>query len=161
MTNKPGASATTSETLPKQLPWYAQGLAFTCTRCGNCCGGAPGYVWVSPPELEAIAAHVGLSPERFGRQHLRRVGRRLSLLELENGDCEFLARLPDGKTTCLIHPVRPRQCRTWPFWASNLRSRRAWDGAARNCPGMNNGRHHPLSVIRELLRRNARAALPV
>ena len=40
-------------------PWYQDGLRFTCTRCGNCCTGAPGYVWVTPAELEALAAHLG------------------------------------------------------------------------------------------------------
>ena len=27
--------------------WYRDGLRFECTRCGACCTGAPGYVWVT------------------------------------------------------------------------------------------------------------------
>ena len=25
-------------------PWYNDGLRFTCTRCGHCCTGEPGFV---------------------------------------------------------------------------------------------------------------------
>jgi Fe-S-cluster containining protein len=88
-----------------------------------------------------------MSPERFTQQHTRRVGQRRSLLELEDGDCEFLVREPDGLTSCRIHAARPRQCRTWPFWKSNVKSRRAWDAAARDCPGLNQGERHPPPVI--------------
>ena len=38
------------------------------------------------------------------------------------------------------YPVRPLQCRTWPFWDTNLASQSAWDRAARRCHGMNHGR---------------------
>ena len=37
-------------------PWYADGLQFECTQCGDCCTGAPGYVWVNKSEIEALAA---------------------------------------------------------------------------------------------------------
>src|SRR5262249_1390597 len=36
-------------------PWYQDGLRFECTRCGKCCSGFPGFVWVSEAELQAIA----------------------------------------------------------------------------------------------------------
>src|SRR5262249_53456295 len=141
--------------------WYAGGLRFTCTQCGNCCSGAPGHVWVSPQEIAAIAARLGMSVAEFEGSHTRSVGSRKSLLEHENGDCELLVRREDGKTEWSIHPVRPLQCRTWPFWDSNLRSERAWNTAARFCPGMNSGQHHPLTVIQAALRENALRALPL
>jgi len=142
-------------------PWYAEGLHFTCVRCGNCCSGAPGYVWVSPGEVRDIAAWLGVPPEMFIQQHVRRVGQRQSLLELENGDCEFLVRDSDGKTRCAIHAVRPLQCRTWPFWKSNLTSPRAWRASSRHCPGIDHGQLHPLPVIQQALRQNHGAALPL
>jgi Fe-S-cluster containining protein len=141
--------------------WYADGRHFVCLRCGNCCSGAPGYVWVSPEEIQAIADLLGMPRERFEQQHTRRAGQRQSLLELDDGDCEFLVREPDGNTHCAIHAARPRQCRSWPFWKSNLTSQRAWDAAAKHCPGMNQGQHHPLSVIQEALRQNEHADLPL
>jgi Fe-S-cluster containining protein len=142
-------------------PWYAEGLRFSCTRCGNCCSGAAGYVWVDHREIAAIAHLLGLTAEQFEAHHTRRVGTRRSLLELPGGDCEFLERDPTGRTRCRIHAVRPMQCRTWPFWESNLRSPRTWRLAARDCPGMSQDGHHPLSVIQQALRANAAASLPL
>ena len=143
----------------KTTPWYRDGLAFTCTQCGRCCGGAPGFVWVEPHEIAAIAKALDMQPAEFQLKHTRLLGGRRSLLELPNGDCEFLERRSDGKTACRVHAQRPRQCRTWPFWASNLRSRNTWNAAARDCPGMNQGAHHPLPIIQEAIARAQEHAL--
>jgi hypothetical protein len=128
-------------------PWYAAGLRFECTRCGNCCSGAPGYVWVSDDEIAALARRLSLTPAQFTERHTRVLGRRRSLLEQPGGDCEFLRRQPAGLTTCAVHDVRPVQCRTWPFWRSNLESEETWVTTARECPGIGRGPTHPLPVI--------------
>jgi Fe-S-cluster containining protein len=39
-----------------------------------------------------------------------------------------------------VYPVRPTQCRTFPFWREHVRSRAAWDRLADECPGCNQGR---------------------
>ena len=142
----------------KATPWYADGLCFSCTQCGNCCSGAPGYVWVSPEEIEHIAVFLGRDVTEFTRRHVRRVGFNLSLREKRGGDCEFLERL-DGKTRCRIHPVRPVQCRTWPFWKSNLRTPEAWTQTALGCPGIGQGQHHPLPVVEAALAENGNRSL--
>lgn len=140
-------------------PWYAAGLRFSCRQCGRCCSGAPGYVWVTEAETARIAQHCSLSPADFTRTHLRQVGHRRSLLEKAGGDCDFLERLSDGRTRCAIHPVRPIQCRTWPFWKSNLDSPESWCLAARHCPGIDAGAHGSLDAIEEALQANG--ALPL
>ena len=127
-------------------PWYADGLRFRCTQCGDCCTGAEGYVWVNQQEVEELAEAVGMKPETFERRFVKRVGIRRSLKERANGDCVLL----DKETRrCTAYEVRPRQCRTWPFWNSNLRSREAWDEAAEACPGCNKGSLVPLEQIVE------------
>lgn len=141
--------------MAETTPWYAEGLSFACTRCGNCCGGAPGYVWVDEAECAALAARLGLSVDEFVRRHTRPIGKRRSLLERANGDCEFLERQPDGLTGCRVHEVRPVQCRTWPFWKSNLKSRAAWEATGRHCPGINDGPVHPLPVIQAQMHEGA------
>jgi uncharacterized protein len=128
-------------------PWYADGLRFRCTGCGGCCTGAPGHVWVNQGEIEAIAALVGLDAEQFEARFVRRVGLRKSLVELPGGDCVFFD--PTARR-CAIYRRRPRQCRTWPFWASNLRSPEAWGETARHCPGMGRGRLVRLERIEQL-----------
>src|SRR5580698_7318774 len=99
-------------------PWYQDGLKFECTQCGNCCTGAPGFVWVNEAEIAALAAEVGMeNVEKFEQKYVRKVGNRRSLKEFSNGDCVFF----DGEARkCTVYGARPRQCRTWPFWNSNL-----------------------------------------
>lgn len=134
--------------------WYAGGLRFRCTQCGNCCSGAPGYVFLTREEIRRIAAFLGRSDGTLSARHLRRVGRRYSLTEdRRSGDCCFLKH-ENGKRVCSIYPVRPLQCRTWPFWDSNLESLQAWEEASETCPGMNRGPRHDYVQIE--VRRTAR-----
>ena len=129
--------------------WYRDGLRFACTQCGNCCSGDPGYVWVTKEDIRRIAKFLGHADDWLDQQYLRRVGFRYSLTEKPGGDCIFLKRT-GGKTVCKIHPVRPLQCRTWPFWNQNLRSQDAWSQAHRMCPGMNHGEHFDFGQIETL-----------
>ena len=99
--------------------WYKDGLQFSCSGCGDCCTGSPGYVWVNQAEIDAMAVRVGLSTEEFEDHYTRKIGARRSLKEFSNGDCVFF----DHDTRhCKVYDLRPRQCRTWPFWDSNLKS---------------------------------------
>ena len=125
-------------------PWYREGLSFSCTRCGDCCTGVPGYVWGGPTEIEALAKHLGLSVDSFGERYLRKVGRRYSLIEKPGGDCVFFDK------GCSVYPARPTQCRTFPFWRSNLKSERAWDEIADECPGIGQGKLFPVEEIEVL-----------
>lgn len=125
----------------KKQEWYQDGLKFSCTQCGNCCSGDPGYVWATKEEIRRIAEFLGREDGWLDGKHLRRVGFRYSLTERRDGDCIFLKR-DNGKAMCSIYPVRPLQCRTWPFWNGVLSSETAWNETARKCPGMNTGRHY-------------------
>lgn len=137
--------------------WYADGLRFACTQCGNCCTGPPGYVWFTENELTAMARYVGITEKQFLRKHARRINGRWTLNERRNErgqyDCIFLGRTPEGKSLCHIYPVRPTQCRTWPFWPENLESPETWGRASRGCPGMElgqkgGGEFVPIEAIR-------------
>ena len=130
----------------KKQPWYADGLRFRCTQCGDCCTGAEGFVWVNQQEVEELAAARGMTPAVFERKFVKRVGVRRSLKERAGGDCVLL----DKETRkCTVYEFRPRQCRTWPFWNSNLRNPEAWAEAAEACPGCNKGNLVPLEQIVE------------
>jgi uncharacterized protein len=115
--------------------WYRDGLRFSCTRCGNCCTGEPGYVWVNGDELAAIAAFRQEPLDDIIGLYTRSTARGRSLREKANGDCVFY----DKSHGCTIYPVRPRQCRTWPFWASNLKTPRDWQRTRSVCPGAGQG----------------------
>jgi Fe-S-cluster containining protein len=126
-------------------PWYHEGLRFQCTGCGDCCTGAPGYVWVNDEEIVALAELVELDVDAFERKYVRKVGRRRSLIELPNGDCIFF----NSQTRrCTVYLARPRQCQTWPFWQSNLETRQTWAETSRACPGCGQGPLIPLEQIK-------------
>jgi uncharacterized protein len=146
-------------------PWYAQGLSFQCTQCGNCCTGGPGYVWISEVEITRLAEFLKLPEIDVLKRYCRKFGDRVSLKENRTPqglyDCVFLAEVPttrveDGRTVthsrrvCTIYPVRPLQCRTWPFWNGLLASRENWDGASERCPGINRGKAYTREQIEKL-----------
>src|SRR5215210_7321843 len=113
-------------------PWYAQGLKFTCSQCGNCCTGGPGFVWISKEEIVRLAEFLRLTPPQVVERYCRKVDGKFSLKESRNSrgeyDCVFLkeekverpagAKGGDDPAVCLtrrgcsIYPVRPLQCRT-------------------------------------------------
>jgi Fe-S-cluster containining protein len=126
-------------------PWFADGLRFQCTQCGNCCTGAPGFVWVNQEEIRQLAQAVGESDlERFERDYVRAVGVRKSLKEFDNGDCVFF----DGEQRkCRVYESRPRQCRTWPFWDSNLKTPEDWRHTCQICPGSGVGKLYVVDEI--------------
>jgi uncharacterized protein len=146
-----------------QTPWYSQGLRFGCTQCGNCCTGPPGFVWMSEPEIDRLAEHLRLTPEQVVERYCRKLAGKFSLKESKNPrsgeyDCVFLREQPADpaagimhpRRTCQVYPVRPLQCRTWPFWPSNLRTPQTWSQAGRRCPGMDHGRHYDQQQIESI-----------
>jgi Fe-S-cluster containining protein len=128
----------------KSQPWYKDGLQFQCTGCGDCCSGAPGFVWVNKEEIANLAARTGMELEAFEVKYVRDIGMRKSLKEKKNYDCVFL----DSKTRkCQVYEARPRQCRTWPFWDSTVRTPGDWEATCQVCPGSGTGRLYQLGEI--------------
>ncbi len=136
--------------------WYAAGLHFECAECGGCCSGpGEGYIWVVRTEIELIAQHLNLTPDELRQRYLRRVGLRTTIIEHSvTKDCIFLRKVNGGKQ-CMIYPVRPSQCRTWPFWPENLSSPNAWNTAGLRCLGINRGRLYSAEEI-ERIKKNKR-----
>jgi len=124
-------------------PWYKDGLSFTCTRCGHCCTGAPGYVWVEDEHLVAIAEFLNQPVEEVRAVYSRQAYRGLTLREKANGDCVFW----DRQAGCTIYPVRPPQCRTWPFWHSNVATPKDWEATQAVCPGAGKGQLYSAEEI--------------
>ena len=127
-----------------EQPWYKNGLNFACTQCGNCCTGSPGYVWVTDEDIRAIADYLDKPIGEVRLLHTRPARGRVSLNEYANGDCIYFD--PQVRR-CTIYPVRPIQCRTWPFWSGNVETPEAWKETGRECPGINQGDFVPLEEI--------------
>ena len=127
-----------------EKPWFEQGLKFTCSGCGDCCTGAPGFVWVNREEIEDLARKVKLTPAEFEERYVRKVGIRKSLVEYDNGDCVFFDA---NSRKCAVYEARPRQCKTWPFWQSNVASEESWKQTCEVCPGSGRGKLHSAEHI--------------
>ena len=105
-----------------------------CETCnGHCCIGEPGYIWVSPTELTAIAEHLGITPEAFREAYLVKVGYRYSIRELKRNGGHECVFFDEGISGCSIYHVRPSQCRSFPFWDYFLEHPKE---AGEECPGI-------------------------
>lgn len=127
-------------------PFYEKGLQFSCTRCNRCCRHQPGYVFLSSADLDRLCEEKSMTRDDFIATYCRRVQigglTRLSLKEKPNFDCILWE-----KGGCSVYRNRPLQCRSFPFWSSNLDSRSAWDELEKECPGINIGRLHSKQEI--------------
>ena len=128
--------------------WEHQALRFECQKgCVQCCA-RPGWIYFDHQDVQGAADFLGMRPQAF----IKRYDLRLELpgrweMEVAEGKpCPFLK--PDG---CAIHPVKPKQCRSFPFWPENLASRATWSETARDCPGIGEGRAFSAGEIRRIL----------
>ncbi len=130
-------------------PWYKHGVKFSCQAgCVRCCGGAPGDVFVTQDEIDALAGFLKLSVQDFEFKYIRMYSSgRMSLKERINGDCVFL-----NEKGCGVYSVRPKQCRDYPFWPEVMKSVFAWIKEANRCPGINVGELHEAPKIADLVR---------
>ena len=134
-----------ADSKPGRGPWYAGGLRFTCLPdCGKCCTrhGAYGYVYLEDGDAERLATHLGMTAAEFRRARTAKDDGHL-VLRMEGPECPFL----EG-SRCTVYQARPTQCRTFPFWPENLRSRTRWERLREFCPGIGEGEIQTLPVIR-------------
>lgn len=122
--------------------WLADGVRFSCNRCGSCCTGPDGQVACSQDEIAAMARQLGMLPFEFRAKYVVPLehGEGVRQLEREPGvfDCVFLERDGDG-TRCAVHAARPSQCRTWPFWPAYLERAQDFASLATHCVGVRRG----------------------
>ncbi len=96
---------------------------FDCDKCvecgGKCCYGESGYIFATIAEIKAVSDFLDIPFEDFCLIYVKRVGMRFSFIEKlciekEKGvSCVFF---DEKNNQCSIYPVRPKQCKTFPFW---------------------------------------------
>ena len=109
-------------------------VRFTCQRgCVNCCN-MEGFVYLTESDLRRAAAFTGLSARAFESKYVYRTAHQLRFRKPRDKQCPFL--LGHG---CSIHPAKPTQCRTFPFWPELLQRKAEWNRTAKYCPGIGKG----------------------
>lgn len=127
------------------------GRRFGCTMCGNCCV-EDGYVHLSAFEVRRIADYLGLAPSIFKGRYLvdEDPDTLAASIPVKDGKgCPLLT--PDRQ--CSVHPVKPSQCSTWPFWPEMIGEAAEWQRCKSYCPGLDakDGRLYSESEIRGLV----------
>jgi uncharacterized protein len=132
--------------------FYAGGLRFECTGCGECCrsrNGKPSWVYLTIDERRRLAAHLKMRTSAFTRRYCEKPHGFWHLRQ-PTSDCMFL----DG-ARCTVYAARPGQCRTFPFWRENM-SDKVWNGPVkRDCEGIGRGRVWTVAEIEARLRDEA------
>ncbi len=129
--------------------WYEKGVKFGCTKCGKCCTGSPGYVWLTESDIEILSQHFKMDVKDFCKKYTRRVNGRISLLEDPHTyDCILLKN-----NQCTAYTARPKQCSQFPFWKSVMRSAKTWQEAKEMCEGIDNpeGKNFSKEEIQKLM----------
>ena len=105
-------------------------------------------MYLSEADIERAAAYLGMTPRRsFERKYVYRTRNRLRLRVPRRAHCHFLV-----EGGCGIHPAKPTQCRTFPFWPELVDHPKEWAKVGQILP-----RHRPGSADSD---RQARAPRP-
>ncbi len=111
-----------------------EGFRFQCVPgCSNCCE-QKGNVYVTEGDIERAARFLGLPREAFEARYVYRTRHQIRLRKPPKSACFFLA-----DKRCTIHPVKPVQCRLFPFWPELVEHPAQWTAASGYCPGMGQG----------------------
>ncbi len=125
--------------------FFDKGLRFECSLCGKCCNGESGIIIVLDNEIKQISDFLALNRDLFIDRCLYPYLDVFSIREDDTGRCIFF------ENSCSIYPVRPLQCRTFPFWFTNLRSEKTWKKVLENCPGTGKGKLYSKEEILEII----------
>jgi len=108
---------------------------FECRQCGCCCFGRGG-VRLTLAEAEETADYLRIGLDELKRLYLADGEPPWEVRVDFEGFCLF--HQPQG-ARCLIHPVKPRICRLWPFLPGPLQDEDAFKDARDSCPGLADG----------------------
>lgn len=125
-------------------------MRFTCQPgCTRCCT-QKGWVYLGAEDVPRLAEFLGMSEEAFRRQYVYATKYRLRLRN--PGQCPFLKA--DG---CSVHPAKPTQCRTFPFWPELIHNKQEMEETAQWCPGIGQGKLVSIETLKTSAREMEKA----
>ncbi len=109
-------------------------LQFACQPgCTRCCD-VRGFVYITEDNLRNMAAYLGMTASAFEARYVLRFKKLLRLRKPKKSQCHFLEA-----GGCRVHPVKPVQCRLYPFWPELIEDRDVWEAERKACPGIGQG----------------------
>ena len=96
-------------------------------------------VYLTEDDLKRAAKFVGKTAKAFEKKYVYRTAHQLRFRKPRDKQCPFLITEGAGRG-CSIHPAKPTQCRTFPFWPELVGDPGAWKGAQSYCPGIGKGK---------------------
>jgi Fe-S-cluster containining protein len=105
-------------------------IEFNCKQCGSCCSGT-GEVYITTKELQEIAAFLKISLREAKRKYVHTRNNKKILKDSEKAACIFLSN-----NKCRIYPVRPKQCRSFPFWLEIMKDKKKWLSYLKDCQAL-------------------------
>ena len=119
-----------------------QPIKFQCIQCGKCCDVENGVVYLTGEDQIVIADFLEMSLKNFQKEFLKRNGEGIWEIRDEHPSrCRFLV-----DNQCSIYPVRPLQCRLYPFWSTILNDCKTF--YSEPCPGIGKGEAMDISLIK-------------
>lgn len=133
-------------------------MKFKCEKCGHCCNDPSIIVTVTHHDIQRITRFLSFTPQEaikflafYYLEDSAAAGKFiasppirtikgdtfLGLLKDKEGKCVFL----DNGNRCSIYPVRPMECRAFPFTFDVKKRWLCWGVAqkAKQCRGLNKG----------------------
>ncbi len=129
----------------KRYSSRVDGLRFACRPGCTACCDVKGYVYLTEVDLVKAAALLRISPGAFERRYVYRTRHLLRLLKPRASQCHFLKN-----GGCSIHPAKPTQCRTFPFWPEHVGTRVSWNNLKEYCPGVGEGDMVPVQAVQRI-----------
>jgi Fe-S-cluster containining protein len=128
------------------------GLRFTCQRgCINCCDQS-GFVYLTEDDLLRAAKFTNMTPRAFEKKYVYRTRHQLRFRKPREKQCPFLLA-----HSCSLHPAKPTQCRTFPFWPELVENRAEWTRTGEYCPGIGKGPLIQIGTAMEMAEEHRRA----
>ncbi len=120
-----------------------------------------GLVYMHAQEERRIAAHLGLTVAVFRKKFDATWQEESECWAIEAKDGRGCPLLTSDRR-CSVHPVKPSQCGSWPFWPEMLDDRRVWDEAKSFCKGLDapEGRRYTPAEIQAIRDEDERTREP-
>ena len=109
-------------------------MKFECQPgCTKCCE-QQGFVYLTEEDILRLSVYLKMAAAAFERRYVYRTKNTRRLRVPRHAQCEFLE-----SGGCGVHPAKPLQCSTFPYWPELLESRKAWHKTGGWCPGVGKG----------------------